>query len=289
MDEKDWKILVAIYQTKNITKAANKLYTSQPAITYRLQQIEQTIGVEIVLRNKKGLKFTSEGEYLVKYAEKMLLEFQQTKDYICNMNKNTEGIIRIGVSSNFAHYRLPKILKEFCQIYPKVQFSVKTGWSSDIFKLIQNEAVHFGIIRGDFNWNDQNILLEEEKLCIISNGKITKEELPQLPKINYQTDPLLNQLIENWWYENFKVSPQVSMEVDKLETCKEMVKNGLGYSIIPAIGLKPEDNLRTIDLLNDKNEVFKRKTSLIYRKSDLDFQVIKTFISFLENYIKVKG
>jgi DNA-binding transcriptional LysR family regulator len=283
MDEKDWLILQAIYEERNITKAAERLYTSQPSLTYRLQQMEEDVGVKIVWRSKKGIKFTSEGEYLVKYAKNMLLELQKTKDYLLNMNNNVEGIIRLGVSSNFAHYKLPNILKSFLEHYPNVQFNVYTGWSSEIYQLLQNEDVHIGIIRGNYNWDDHKLLINEESICIISNRKIGVEDLPKLPRINYKTDPLLKQLISNWWNQRFTQPPMITMEVDKIQTCKEMVINGLGYGIIPSICLKPYDELHTINLTSKNEQVLLRKTWMIYRESELKFSVVDKFVDFLKN------
>lgn len=284
MREKDWLILQAIYDERNITKAANRLYTSQPALTYRLQQMEENLGVKIVSRSKKGIKFTPEGEYLVKYASNMLLELQKTKDYLLNMNDKVEGIIRIGVSSNFAHYKLPSILKSFLEQYPNVQFNVNTGWSSEIYQLIQSEDVHLGIIRGDYNWLDDKLLIDKEHVSIISKSKVDVEELPKLPRISYTTDPLLKQLIDNWWGERFSQPPIITMNVDKVETCKEMVANGLGYAIIPSICLKPYDDLHTIELTNKNGQPLWRKTWMIYRKSELKFPVVKTFVQFFKKY-----
>lgn len=289
MDEKDWFIIKAIHEERNITKAAEKLYTSQPALTYRLQQMEENLKVKLVLRNKKGIKFTPEGEYLVKYANQMILELQKTRDYVLNMNNNIEGIIRIGVSSNFGHYRLPSILKSFLQNYPNVQFNVTTGWSSKINKLIQNEDVHLGIVRGDYTWYGPKVLIEKEHLTIISKENINIEKLPNLPCINYVTDHLLKKIIDDWWLERFSHPPNYTMKVDKIETCKEMVRHGLGYAIIPSICLQSRDReqFHTIHLTSIKGEPIWRDTWLMYQESVLDFEVIKRFIEFISDKQKV--
>jgi DNA-binding transcriptional LysR family regulator len=66
MEDRDWLILQELYRMKNITKAAQELYMSQPALTSRLQHIEREFNVRIVTRSTKGIRFTPEGEYLVK-------------------------------------------------------------------------------------------------------------------------------------------------------------------------------------------------------------------------------
>ena len=61
MEDRDWQILQELHRTKNITKAAQLLYMSQPALTARLQNIETEFNVRVVTRSTKGIKFTPEG------------------------------------------------------------------------------------------------------------------------------------------------------------------------------------------------------------------------------------
>jgi DNA-binding transcriptional LysR family regulator len=281
VDSKDWIILETLYEEQNITKTAERLYTSQPSISYRLQQIEEEFGVKLVFRNKKGIKFTAEGEYLIKYARNMIEELRKTKDYIQNLGGIIQGTLRLGASSTFAQYKLPKILKNFLQHYPNVKVNVKTGYSSEVAQLLQNDDVQIGIIRGDYNWYDQKHLLHQEHLSIISKDMIVIEDLPYLPRINYKTDPSLNQVIDNWWTQNYTKPPQNIMKVDKIETCKEMVKLGLGYAIIPDICLTQNHDFVTQELLLENWEPLKRNTWLNYRSKSLELSVVREFVDFV--------
>jgi DNA-binding transcriptional LysR family regulator len=281
VDSKDWIILETLYEEQNITKTAERLYTSQPSISYRLQQIEDEFGVKLVFRNKKGIKFTTEGEYLIKYARNMIEELRKTKDYIQNLGGTIQGTLRLGVSSTFAQYKLPKILKNFLHHYPNVKVNVKTGYSSEVAQLLQNDDVQIGIIRGDYSWYDQSHLLHQEHLSIISKNSIDIEDLPSLPRINYKTDPSLSQVVENWWTQNYTKPPQNIMKVDKIETCKEMVKIGLGYAIIPDICLTQNHTFVTEKLLLDNWEPLKRNTWMNYRSKSLELSVVREFVDFV--------
>jgi DNA-binding transcriptional LysR family regulator len=283
VEDKDWVILQTIYEERNITKAAERLYISQPALTYRLQQLEKELGTKLVSRGKKGVEFTSQGEYLVKYAKDMLLQLRKTKEYIQNMDNKVRGTLRLGVSSNFGRYKLPTILKDFLDHYPDVEIEVTTGWSSEVVQLVYKENIHVGIIRGDYSWQEQKHLLSEEVVCIVSKKEISIEELPYLPRINYKTDHLLKNLIESWWQERFTRPPLISMEVDRIDTCKEMVMNGLGYAIFPSVCLKESDDLYTINLSLKDGQIILRKTWMVCRNSSLELSVIKAFFDFLKN------
>ncbi|WP_028402125.1 LysR family transcriptional regulator [Ectobacillus panaciterrae] len=283
MDKKEWLIIKTLYEEKNITRAAERLYVSQPALSYRLKNIEDEFGVSLFFKTKKGIEFTSEGEYLVKYAEEMLRQLQQTKDYMFNMKEEVIGTLRLGVSSNFAQYKLPKILKKFSTEFPNIQFNVNTGWSTEIMNLLDSSKVHLGILRGNYQWNGEKSLLTKERLYLISKKKINVDELPNLPFINYNTDTSLKNLINNWWHDKFSEPPRVTMEIDRQETCKEMVKNDLGFAILPEICLQPTDNLYTVGLSYKNGDPVLRNTWLMYDPSSLNLSIVKAFISFLNS------
>lgn len=113
MDERDWVVLKTLYDEKNITKAAQQLFISQPALTHRLQQLEQKFRVEIVVRGRRGVQFTPQGEYLAKCAIEMLAKFQQMKENVLNMDYRVEGVLKLGDSNFFTDYKLPNLLKRF--------------------------------------------------------------------------------------------------------------------------------------------------------------------------------
>ena len=280
MEYNNWEVLLTLYEEKNITKTAEKLYISQPAITYRIQQIEKDFNTKIITRGKKGVVFTTQGEYLVNYAKEMMTQLRKTKDHIQNMKKTVQGILRLGVSSNFALYRLPALLKRFLDLYPDVEINVKTGWSSEVLHYLQKEEVQVAILRGDHSWTDEQQLLFEEGLYIVSKERIDLRELPDKGRINYKTDYHLKNTIDNWWYKQFSKPPLVTMDVDRIETCKELVKKGLGYAIFPSISLNHDENLHTIKLKNG-NKMILRPTWLLYRKSSLELSVINAFVNFI--------
>src|SRR5699024_7212080 len=263
LDEKDWKLLVNLYAEKNITKTAKKLYISQPSLTYRVKQLEKEFGITLLHRGNKGITFTSEGEYLVKYAEKMLSELRQAEDALANMNNQLQGTLRLGSSSNFAHYELPSILEGFIYLYPDIDVQLKTGWSTDILELLQSESIHAAFIRGDIKWSGEKMLLSEERMSIVSKHEINLGDLPQLNYIKYDTDQHLKTTLDNWWIKTFDVPAHVSMEVDRIETCKEMVKKGLGFSVMPNMSLRGEDDLYTKEIKIDGQPVT-RQSWLLY-------------------------
>jgi DNA-binding transcriptional LysR family regulator len=284
MEEKDWLMLKTLYSVKNITKAAELLYISQPALSYRIQNLEKEFGTKIISRGKKGVEFTSQGESLVNFSVMILIELQKTRELVQNMNDTVKGTLRLGVSSNFARYRLPVLLKQFVEIYPDVEIHVKTGFSSEVLNYLYKDEVHIGILRGDHNWKEQTHILYQEPICIASKTPIRFEDLPNQPRINYKTDIHLQHTIENWWQNKFTQLPLITMEVDRIDTCIELIRHGLGYAIIPFITLIKQDPLFTVDITSSDDKVIVRKTSMNYRDASLELSVVKAFVDFLKNH-----
>lgn len=282
MNERDWLVLKILYEEKNITKAAQRLYISQPALTNRLQLLEREFGVQIVTRGRRGVQFTPQGEYLAKSANVMLMKIQEIKDQVVNMDTRLAGILRLGVSTFFTDYMLPDLLKDFKERYPYVEFKVTTNLSSHIAHLIYNQDVQIGIVKGDFTWKDEKQLLLEETICIVSKEKIDMENLPNLPRIDYHTDSLLRSSIDNWWMEHFSLPPSVSIEVDKSDTCKKMVLNGLGYAILPRMIVADAPDLHKIDIKRLNGDPVVRKTWMLYHKDSLQLNIVKAFVEFIE-------
>ncbi|OAS89187.1 MULTISPECIES: LysR family transcriptional regulator [Metabacillus] len=287
MDERDWMVLQTLYKEKNITKAAQLLYISQPALTNRLNQLEKEFGVIIVNRGRRGVQFTPQGEYLAKSAQEMLLTIQKIKENVLNMEDRVVGTLRLGVSNFFTDYMLPNLLKLFKDQYPNIEFKVTTNFSSHIAQLIYNQNVHIGIVKGDFIWKDHKHLLFEESICIASKEKIDIHDLPNLPRIDYHTDTSLKNSIDKWWSENFTQPPLVSIEVDKADTCKKMVINGLGYAILPSLILKDVNDIHIADIKSIDGKPIVRKTWMIYHEDSLKLNIVKAFVDFIEKEFRV--
>jgi DNA-binding transcriptional LysR family regulator len=296
LNEQDWVLLDCLSTEHNLSVAAEKLFLSQPTLTYRLQQIETEFGVKIFTRIGKRNKLTPEGEHLVAYAQSMLLELRKTKDYLSDLHHDHRSKLRLGVSGNYAWYKLGPDLHEFHRQYPNIQIHVITGLSSEMYRLLQTQDVHLCIIRGDYDWYEHKRLLGSEHVCLISREPVELEELPTLPRIEYssasrlagspkyKTDPVLNKTIDGWWSEWFDTPPFIAMQVDHIELAKQLVRLGAGYAIVPEICITDADRstLHTQRLTLRSGQPFARKTWLLCRNSSLELSPMQKFVAHVK-------
>jgi DNA-binding transcriptional LysR family regulator len=282
LEDRDWLIIQALNAEKNITKAAQLLYMSQPALTSRLQHIEREFGVQIVHRSTKGIQITPEGEFLVKASSEMVERLSHIKNEVRNLSRIDSGTLEIGASNYFTMYTLPYVLKLFKKNYPNADFNMTTDWTKNIFSLIYNKKTHVGFVSVDYGGCKNMHLLYEEPVCIASMQPFKFEELPTLPRIEYQSDYLLKSQIDKWWRENFLKPPTINMHVDKLATCKEMVKNGLGYAILPSRIVDNLPNIQKLNLKDATGNYIMRKTWMIYNQDTLELPIVKLFVDFVK-------
>ncbi|MCK1992270.1 LysR family transcriptional regulator [Peribacillus muralis] len=290
MDEKDCLILQYLLKDQNLTKAAERLYMTQPALTYRVRQIEKEFQTEILSKNGKNIKMTPAGEYLAGYANKLLIDLREAKEYVGNMGIEAKGSLKLGISSHFGLYNLPSILEDYMNNFPMVTLNVDTGFSTEMMELLMQGEIDVAIVKGDYAWFDEKYLLAEENICIISKEEIPIGRLPELPMINRKEPNVLlkyrnisqipsEKSIDHWWNERFTSPPLMMMQVDSYETCREMVKRGLGYAIIPRVFLQETDNLFAHDLIFNNGEELKRRTWMLYRRSSLQLASVSQFVS----------
>ena len=76
MNMQDWNMLLELYRSKSITKASERLFISQPALTRRLHQMEEEFSTTILLRSARGISFTPQGEHLVEYCSNSITSYR---------------------------------------------------------------------------------------------------------------------------------------------------------------------------------------------------------------------
>ncbi|MCM3538195.1 LysR family transcriptional regulator [Priestia endophytica] len=136
--------------------------------------------------------------------------------------------------------------------------------------------------QGEYSWPDQKHLLFEEELCIASKHPIHLDDLPHLPRIDYRTDQLYKQLVENWWTEHYSEPPYIAMSVDQGDTCKEMVLNGLGYAIMPSLFLRDVEDIHKIHLKDKEGKKITQKTWMFYYNESAELNVVRAFVDFIK-------
>jgi DNA-binding transcriptional LysR family regulator len=280
--ESDWAILDALYRELSITKAAEQLFMTQTSLTKRLQQIEKKFKTTIAIRHSKGIILTPQGEYLAKKSHEFLKQFYEIDQYIMKMNDGNLGTLKIGVTNSYGRFRLPSILKRYKTLNPDVDFKMVSGLSSDVVRMVNNKELYIGFIRGDHPFEGIKHLISVDPGYIVSKNPIQIDDLPHIPRIEYELDPLTVKLLNEWWYEHFDVPPLKGMVVNHGDTCREMIANGLGYGtfLVPEF-INGFVGLSKLPMLSRNNRPFTRNTWLICNNDSYKIPLVSNFVDFV--------
>lgn len=287
MTTNEFQIIKILAEERNMRKAAERLFLSQPALSQRLQSIEKEWGAQLFLRSQKGLTATPAGEIIIQFAIDTLLKQEEIFEMLQSLTSKVHGTLKIACASIVGQNWLPMVLKDFVTKYPEAKISLITGWSSEIVKALYDGEAHIGIVRGHTEWKGTKIHLFRDTLYLVD------QELKELddvlstdrPFIQFKSDSNYYQEIQAWWQRHFASSPRRQITVDQIETCKQMALNGIGYAILPSITLSGLEKVNKIALTNQAEEFeLTRDTWLIGYESAFELRQVEAFVEVVKEH-----
>ncbi len=284
MDYKDWLILKTVHEEQSLTKAAERLFISQPALSYRLQNLEKEMGVKILTRRSNGVSFTPPGEYLLTYAEKMLQQLEEVKKHVQTMDAAVHGTLRLGVSSVVARFNMASLLKNYRKRYPDVEISLTTGSSTlQLPEMLRNKEIDIAILRRDIEWPEYKHVIAEEPMCIVSAQPIDLDKLPQIPWIQHERSRIAKseEQLHLWWQERYNCPLPKIIKVDTIEACLQMVAYGHGWGIVPKIHIAHQRRLHSCPVVWQDGRTLLVKTFMLYTQQAFEQPASKLFIDYV--------
>ncbi len=246
-------------QKLNLSKAAQKLHTSQPAISKQIQLLEDELGILIFIRNGKRLiQVTPPGQIVIQIARKVLQEAENLKKAAQEYTHEGGGTLTIATTHTQARYALPPVIKRFTALHPKVRLILRQGSPVQISSLVTSgeadiaiatEAIeHFQelIMLPCYQWNRCVVVPPDHPLL---NEKIlTLEAISQYPVITYDFAFTGRSKI-NQAFEKKGLTPNVVLTAIDSDVIKTYVELGLGIGILAKMAFDPQrdQQLRAID------------------------------------------
>lgn len=238
-----YKIFLYLYEEKSISKTANKLYVSQPAISYSLKELEQQLGYTLFYRNSKGIEPTIEAKELYGYLSCAFNIIKNAEEHITNLNHLTKGTIHVGVRSYLIVSFLEEAIHNFLIKYPNIHFKITSLYEDDCSKLLENGMIDLlidvfpfsnnnGIVKkklelwnGCFFYNKNNFNFSNLSYNDLSNSSVV---LPSFSSLRGKLDELI--AISNIQFSNVIESDNVEFIIDFVR--KEKYIGYLPYEII---------------------------------------------------------
>ena len=276
MDLRQLRYFVAVARERNFTRAAELLHIAQPPLSRQIQQREEDIGVQLLVRTSRPLKLTDAGRYFYEQALQILGRVEQTKLATRRLGKSERSVLSIGFVSSTLYGGLPLVVRRLRQHYPELDVQLVELLSAQQTEALKNRRIDVGF--GRIRVPDpavERVIMREERLMLAipgnhplleGEGPLPIEALAQQNLIVYPKEPrpsfadsVLSLLADRG------VRPAEVQEVRELQTALGLVAAEVGLCVVPASAqaLRHDIHYRDID---DEDAI--SPLIMIYRVND---------------------
>jgi DNA-binding transcriptional LysR family regulator len=231
----------------NVSRAAESLGITQPALTARLQSLEQELGQPLFVRTRRGVQLTDAGHAFLPYAEQAVAALASGIAEVAEVSAGGGGELAIAVAPQVSTYVLPHLLTRFAEAHPGVRLVVRTAHSEEIVELIVRREVALGLGRQVHHslvaytpiYDDVLTLVCPPDSPLASASAGWRSALADTPLILFDRASSYYELTTALLREA-GVRPRGVIELDNVEAAKRMVTGGLGVALLPRTSVAEE-------------------------------------------------
>ena len=279
-----------------MTKAANELYVSQPALSHYIAKVEDEIGAALFDRSTTPISLTPAGERYVDTARMILALNDRLRHDISDINNQKKGRVIVGISHARASFFLPYVLPEFQRQYPGIEVKTVEVRSDQIEEYVSKGKCDIGIlpfpISGEYEL-EQEIICREELLLV--SGEPLPEEVradgQAFVNLKYCGDKSylllrkghgIRSAVDVLFLEH-GISPSHIFETTSNETAYRLSSVGMGISIVPESTMMLSHAVSTPFCYHIGQEGFFWKIGAVYRQKEYLTRAQRAFIGLLQD------
>ena len=242
MEIRQLEYFLMVSRVNSFTRAAERLYVSQPAVTNAVKSLEDELGIQLFDRSQKQALLTTEGKIFFAHVEQIMTSISNTLEEINSLKNLGAGVVNIGLTSLGGILSSVFLLKEFVESYPNIKISVREDETEKLQKLLVEDKLDFAFI---FSGEEKSALaylkLPPQELTLCCNRRHRFRRQNVLPLEELLSEPLiLHKSTKENLAKNFQ---NVVAEISHVQTIKSLVSAGLGVSILPEEIFEQDDNL----------------------------------------------
>jgi DNA-binding transcriptional LysR family regulator len=231
----------------SITRAAEQLRISQPAVSVQVKRLEGELSLSLVRTEGRGIRLTEAGEVVASYARRLFAVEGELERHVDDLRAGRAGVLRIGATHSPAHALVPQLAATYKRSYPAVEVRVQTGNSRVIFDRLLACEVDVAVMAG--GWEEQGICREEvwrDELWFVvgadhpwSGRHVTLQELVQEPFLLREEGSSTRQRLFAL-FEMQGLQFQIGLEFAGLLETIKAVEAGYGVTLAPTLAVREQ-------------------------------------------------
>lgn len=280
-----YKVFYVVANNKSISKGAEALSISQPAVTQAIHNLEGQLDTTLFIRTKKGIVLTKEGEELYSYIKEGMNYFINGTNKLYNLKNLDEGVIKIGASTSVTENYLMPYIEKFHKMYPNIEIKVVNQLTDVLLQELRNG--NLDIVIGGESYKDNKdmkfFFLREIEYVFVSNKKIDLS-LNEILKENLvlQTNPSVGRVtFDNFVKEN-NLTYDKCTEVVSHRLLVDFVKSGFGIGVVVRQYIEEELDKELLYEINISKKIPKRKIGYLVRDNSIPSYAVNEFIKIMK-------
>ncbi|HIB37553.1 hydrogen peroxide-inducible genes activator [Mesonia sp.] len=288
--------VLAVAEHQNFTKAAQKVFVTQPTLSMQIQKLEEELEVQIFDRSKKPIELTEVGKKIVFQARNIVNESDRIQDIVDQQKGFIGGEFRLGIIPTIMPTLLPMFLTNFIKKYPKVKLKIEELHTEAIIEKLQDGHLDAAIAATPLEYDHikERVLYYEPFVAYTPPGhrlskeqKIKPEELDVDDILLLEDGHCFKEGILNICKTNRNIDhASFQLESGSFETLIKLANEGLGMTLLPYLHTLelPEKESKNLRMFEEPSPA--REVSLIYNKSELKMQIIEALQQIISGVVR---
>lgn len=270
-------IFCTVVEQKSLNQAARLLNLSQPALSRKIRQLEDTLDTALFERKGKRLVLTEAGRVAYGYAQDMIRLEKQFRDELQRLDPAPKRKLTIGASLTTLQATLPDLIARLSERFPDTDLKAITGKTHEIVEMVNEHKVDFGLVASFIERKDTVCIpLFDDHLCLVLpavhllaiRDSVSIQDLKDLPMILFSRGTWYRVLMDDLFLR-YGIRPEIKMEIDSFEAIVRLVSTTRTATLLPHSYLRKSilsDNELVVVPVPELLQTV-RTTSLIYSKS----------------------
>ncbi|MDO6459688.1 LysR family transcriptional regulator [Granulosicoccaceae sp. 1_MG-2023] len=283
IDLRQLNTFLTVADTGSFSRASEKLFVAQPALSRQIRMLEEALNVEVFVRHGRGVVMTAAGELLYERARDLLQSLERTQADVTAVAGEVTGQVVLGLLPTVTHTFSGTIVEQYRKHFPQVHLAVRSAMSGTLQQMVMQHRANIAISYNHANHKNLRYRpLLEERLYLISatdtkaakRSEITLEEVLDLPLVMPEDKHGLRVAMEKEAAER-KKTLNVPLEVSAWPMLPDMVRRGLGYTILSSAAVHDMTQRHEVVAVPITSPEIKRTLSLV-TPTDLPSSVATT-------------
>lgn len=283
------KIFTRIAQLGSITKAAEELHLSQPALSIQLRNFQDQFDIPLTEIVGKKLYLTDFGQEILAYAERILDQAGAMDDVVQSYKGQLTGKLKIAVVST-GKYVMPYLLTDFLNAHPAITLELDVTNKEKVIESLEQNSIDFALVSlVPGHLKTESIPIVKNTMHLIGAYQSKKlqielsiNELQQLPWIFREQGSGTRQMMERFLSQRH-ITVQKMLELTSNEAVKQAIMANLGYSIMPLIGIKNELRNKQLMIVPVKGLPIHTTWRIIWLKGKKHSPVVKALLGYIKD------